>query len=300
MLEEHQIHGDHWACLTDDVPALLESWVPRIVEFGDMVDGERDTALEAGEAAGLAWPDIGLCALAIVAGTTDEDRDGSDLVSAYPYVRGGIRHPIVIDQLIPWENGYEGWITGHLPGTDGPAITFFDTRFYANRDRYEIGATVEFEFAAIAYHATVGAPPPIVVDDVERARELREAMGTEDDGSPLELSFEGAAILFPREEMGPDSYEFIGTVGRVEAVDVDELRVTEDTNATVWQLAVSVFRISPDEDEADDDDEEEDYLFEVMVFVADDRWTSEARPQEDDNVNGILWLVGRRAEDGVG
>jgi len=294
MLEEHQIHGDHWACLTDDVPALLESWIPRVVEYGDMVEGERDTYLEPGEAAGLAWPDIGLCALAIVAGTADEDREGSDLVSAYPYVRGGIRHAIVIDDIIPWENGYEGWITGHLPGTDGPSITFFDTGFYAGRDIYEVGDTVEFEFAAVAYRADVGPPPPITVDDPGRVRELRAAMGAEDDGSPLELSFDGASILYPREEMGPDSYEFIGTADAVEAVDVEELRLTETTDATVWQLAVTVLRLPLGGDEAEES--AADYLFDVLVFVADGRWAEETRPQPGDDTNGILWLIGRRAE----
>jgi hypothetical protein len=76
------------------------------------------------------------------------------LASAYPEVQDGPVWPIEITEIIPWANGLEGQIVGTCHGA---TVGFFDTRFYANQRRYEVGQTYNFHMGALGY--TVGRAP---------------------------------------------------------------------------------------------------------------------------------------------
>ncbi len=70
------------------------------------------------------------------------------LASAYPIALEGYTWPITVDEVVPWANGIEGQITGTCHGA---RISFFDTRFYANRRKYKIRETYDFQLSAFAY-----------------------------------------------------------------------------------------------------------------------------------------------------
>jgi hypothetical protein len=140
-------HGDHWGCLLQSVqekeliPFLTDITRkdnhPYTFDFGP---GSTDK--------GLAFYSNGtpLRACVLVANQM--------LASAYPEVQDGPVWPITITEIIPWSNGLEGQITGTCHGA---AVAFFDTRFYANWRRYDVGQTYDFHMGALGY--TVGRAP---------------------------------------------------------------------------------------------------------------------------------------------
>jgi hypothetical protein len=76
---------------------------------------------------------------------------GGTLESAYPEAYPGTEWPIVVREVVPWANGIEGQVAGECHGA---SVSFFDTRFYANRHKYRMGEQYNFRMSAFAY--TVG------------------------------------------------------------------------------------------------------------------------------------------------
>jgi len=76
-----------------------------------------------------------------------------------------VHHRLTIETISPWQAGFEAWIEAGW--NEGPSVTFFDTRYYANRERYRIGKTYGFVLAGLAYLVEVTRPAPILITDPE-------------------------------------------------------------------------------------------------------------------------------------
>jgi hypothetical protein len=130
-------HGDHWGC------------VLKAAEQGELLDFISGVIREANQpemfeaaGAGMAVHAPGERLSATVLVVNDK------LVSAYPEASEGPAWPVTVDEIVPWANGIEGQITGDCHGAK---ISFFDTRFYANRRKYKVGETYQFQMSAFAY-----------------------------------------------------------------------------------------------------------------------------------------------------
>jgi hypothetical protein len=145
-------HGDHWGCIlrAAEHDELLE-FIGRIV--GEAEQPEMFEAAGAGMAVHAPGDRLSACVLVV------NDR----VATAYPEALDGPAWPVEISEVVPWANGIEGQITGTCHGA---AISFFDTRFYANRRRYRVGQTYDFHVSAFAYRLGRAEDVEVDVEDV--------------------------------------------------------------------------------------------------------------------------------------
>jgi hypothetical protein len=131
-------HGDHWSCIEKDVGRLISNWLPVILANGQPADPRERSSdghvrpLAKDEAVGITFPQTDLRALALLGIGRDEGDDPHYLVlSAYPFAARGVHHRLTIENISPCQAGLEAWIEAGW--NEGPSVTFFDTRYYANR-----------------------------------------------------------------------------------------------------------------------------------------------------------------------
>ncbi|CUW37141.1 conserved protein of unknown function [Magnetospirillum sp. XM-1] len=276
---DYEGHGSHWKCLVEDLDKAEDEWLRPTLTNGRVIDKWSSGPLAMREAVGIAWPDTPLRILSIVVGETGQDgQPGNVFASAFPWAAHGTRHCLVIDNVQSWSNGLEGWITASFPEGDGPSLTFFDTRFYANKDRYAVGKEMDFILGAVAYQATVVHPEPVFIEKIETIRAMRAGSEREGDDSPIEVQMAGAAILFPRDDLSPGDHEFQGPVREVQTFDLSGRQIT--------RLSVTLSRIH--ERESED--------VNVTIYVEEGHWGSNERPLPGADVQGMLWLQGYLSE----
>ncbi len=269
----HEGHGNHWQGLVGE--RVTDRWLPIMVERGRLIDPRTDGSSPNSTTLGIAWPDTPLGGLALISRKTAETN--FVLVSGYPFAVKGVRHRLLIEQIFPWQNGIEAWIKASLPGGDGPDLTFFDTRFYANRRRLHIGSEAEFILAGLAYTAEVIHPEPVLITNPETIRVMRAKTDQPDSLDPIEVSMEGAAVLLPKDAYAPDEYQFQGPVKMVEAFDAFDMRIIK--------LRLTVARLR-DTDATDID---------IDLYVSDHVWRTGERPLSGSDVRGLFWLQGHLA-----
>lgn len=168
-------HGDHWGCVLraseeNDLLGFLGRVVSE-VERPEMFGGD---GVGVGMAACSQGDRLRACVLLA------NDR----LVSAYPQVINGPSWPITIREIIPWATGVEGQLSGECHGA---AVSFFDTRFYANHRLYKVGQTYDFQMGALAY--SLGP-----AEDVEMESDIG-----------AKVSLEGASAYMPASMGNPDA-----------------------------------------------------------------------------------------------
>lgn len=128
-------HGDHWGCILRTVDEA------KLVRY--LVDvTKHDNNPDRFGKDGLAFvsPEGPVRTRVLV-------RDNV-FVSAYPDATGDAIWPITVHDVVQWSSGVDAQILGECHGAE---IRFFDTLYYANRDRYITGETYDFHMGALAY-----------------------------------------------------------------------------------------------------------------------------------------------------
>lgn len=244
-------HGDHWGCVFRSVEqdALVEL-IREVVESD--TEREKFPAVGGGAAYRSAERPVRVCVL--VADDT--------LQSAYPDAAGGLVWPIVVREIVPWRNGFEGQITGECYGA---AVSFFDTHFYANKDRYRIDEQYNFHMSAFAY--SVNRAPD---------EEVEIAPGTR-------VSLKGARAYMP------------ANMGSNQGADIDEFWFHSPLEAApteiefagrrLWVLPVTM--ALPDR-----------FDMSVPLYTAEHALDAPAcELQPEDDLEGYLWLQGYLADE---
>lgn len=243
-------HGDHWGCVFRSVEQdILVDLIRKVVE-GDNRP-ERFRAPGGGAAYRSTETPVRICVL--VADDT--------LASAYPDAEGGPIWPVLVREIVPWSNGIEGQITGECHGA---AVSFFDTHFYANKDRYHLGEEYNFHMSAFAY----------VVN--------RAADNEVDIGDGTKVSLKGARAYMP------------ANLGSNQGADIDEFWFhsplesppTQSSFAGRRLLTLPITMALPDQ-----------FDMSVPLYMADHALDVPARDlQVEDDLEGYLWLQGYLAD----
>lgn len=244
-------HGDHWGCLYKEVDkGELIGLISKTIEE----DRTPDNSVQSVSV--YHSPGEGLRMCVLVANERVE--------SAYPQLSGGPIWPITITQVVPWANGLEGQVTGVCMGA---AVSFFDTRFYANAIRYTIGETYSFRMGALAYK--VGLAEEMEAESGEGDSVAKVSLRGASAFMPATLSNESADIddfwFYSPLEAVPGQVEFTGRILRVYPVT---LALPNDFEMRV-SLYTALHTVSPD-----------------MEGVA-----------PGDDLTGFLWLQGYLAEE---
>lgn len=275
----HEGHGNHWECVVENVEDLLENDLRVMLEHGRLIDPRPDRPLQDGDVVGLSYGDTPLRALSLIAGRRDGDQLGQVFASGYPFAVQGVRHRLVIDEIIPWQEGMEAWIKASFPDGDGPQLGFFDTRYYAHHSRLKVGMEADFVLAGLAYSAEVAHPEPVTITDPAVIQSMRQGTNDPDDTSPIKILLTGGAFLFPREDYAPDEFEFQAPVKAAQPFELRGRRLV--------RLTVTLVRLL---DRVDED-------IDIDLYVAEHVWRSNERPMPGADVQGVMWLQGYLAED---
>lgn len=275
--DNYQYHGNHWNCILDNpendiIPLLSES-----IEKGSLYGHTTcDYTLEEklhGPVAILEY-DKGDRESAIVIRNViaaDNNKKSNSLVSGFPVIKGGNRITLKISKIQEWENGLEGWITAEL--VDGRWLTFFDTGFAINKDKYEIGKNYDFIIGALAYSAHEPESKGFTFEG-QKAIDFKAKFGEEpeydENGNvkPIEFSTEQLCAFLQRGH-APDEAEFITTV--------DEVRAVKAFGKDFWKFDV-IYR------------SEEDDGIKIPTFVIQSNENQSIKKAKQ--LQGILWLTG--------
>jgi len=128
-------HGNHWQAVAGAADRR---------EFGERALAEvllgSGDPLVRGNVALYTTSPRPLAAIGLVQGGT--------LLSGYPAAVGGHSYCVNLHEVQEWRNGYEAVLIGSL---NGALVSFFDTHYAVNKDRYTVGAEYDFYLNAIAY-----------------------------------------------------------------------------------------------------------------------------------------------------
>ena len=147
-----QGHGNHWECLVtlDD---LMKTHLTNLLQNGKLEDKEEvnaiffDDGIQSTETLFSLSLDNDLSALALI--VASRDKTSKELVSVYPFVRVGETLQLKIAEIKEWDNKYEAVIVAETKGEQ--TISFFDTKYYKNKEKYKIGDYYTFIVSALGY-----------------------------------------------------------------------------------------------------------------------------------------------------
>lgn len=84
-----------------------------------------------------------------------EENETFKLLSATP-IFDSYRHCfLIIEHVYVWKSGAEATIRAHFADDEGRKITFYDTDYLENKDKYYVGCGYIFDVYGIAYHAEI-------------------------------------------------------------------------------------------------------------------------------------------------
>ncbi len=190
-------HGSHWECIVPNVEDSVARRVPELAQslpaVGEPVPWpprakpppgwSPDSVLYLSEANGALRH--------VVVIMVDQKAQRSGIAAAYPLAFSDRVHSVVIEKVVPDENGFEGCVearAAELP------ISFYDPFFARNCGRYRPGSSARIRFGALGYR-------------------LRKSPGDAGSG------------LWPVEEWGPGEFSFDGAIESMREATLGEFRV---------------------------------------------------------------------------
>jgi len=277
-------HGNHWETLYS-LDEYIEEKLRRDVTDGalvcrapcvDVADGTDRTE----QVVCFRWGTDRLANQVLVVSNTPQQNHL--FFSSYPVALDGADIDVLISRVEPWEHGIEGWIHGSVT-SEGAAIHFFDTMYFADSAALRKGDTVRYRLAGIAYWLR-----PIQIRSFEvkeggmwewmKQRRLEEGESPEEASRPVEVHLTGAAGFLPCDGDQCDEAQFQGVI--------ETLDTFEHDGQKIYRMEMVLMR--PGEEE-----------FRIPVY-ASERALEGYVPQLGEDVEGIMWVQGRRAEADAG
>ncbi len=149
-------HGNHWECLQKPVEEAIQHFIPATIDKGELGQTiqreglwfDRDQpSTETVVPIVMANKAFGTMALLV----SDSIESRSALYSAYPFAVKGGKQRLRLTEIRDWGNEIEAVMVGENEA--GIEIAFFDTKYFLNRDRYQVGETYDFRIAGVIYKA---------------------------------------------------------------------------------------------------------------------------------------------------
>ncbi len=270
-------HGGHWSCFGDNVEGIVDALVNDAAQDGEIIHQQAVTTRDSASGeereqtlVALTHPDTDLRVMALVMADTESGQNV--LVSAYPFCATAIPMPVTIQEVRVWDTQTEAQIIGHGPGD--AILTFFDSHYFKNKERYEPGKTLDFHLAALAYHAEPAKGQTIKFTDEKLLRALNSAQAERNPNQPIEIPLDGAAIIFPHSEGDVDDYNYHLPVEAVETFQLGE--------HTIYRVKTTFLRLDPP--------------IESFLYVPANVAVNGYVPTPGDDLAGAMWLQGYLAE----
>lgn len=145
------------------------------------------------------------------------------LVASYPEHKG-LNHEVEISKVYEWKSQLEAVVYGHVGELD---FAFFATDYWKNKNRYAIGAKLDIDLSAAAYHLMVGEQEIVV--DGDKANEYRKDFGDkpefDENGQPVPLTFSCEQLVgfFDNGPKYPDEADFVSPVNGSEPITLFDI-----------------------------------------------------------------------------
>jgi hypothetical protein len=231
-------HGNHWECLKKPVDEAIASFISAAVDRGRAGKAVRRKGLwfnrghpteEGVFSLLLGDHDLGVMVLVV----TDSQENVNSLYTAYPCAWKGARQHLRLKEIRDWGNEVEAVLVGE--NSDGIEIAFFDTRYFANRDRYQVGESYDFRIAGLIYSARCTNDETTEITDQERIAQFHKGMSSEPERSPdgtlapIVIEYAGCTGYAGASEAYPEDAEFYCVIGKVAEFDFEGVRVFQIT-----------------------------------------------------------------------
>ena len=272
-------HGNHWECIQKPAQDAIKHFIPAIIaggKVGKSIHREGlwfDRKLPSTETVVsmvMGNKSFGTMALSV----TDSAEKTIVLYSAYPVALKGGKQHLRLTEIRDWGNEIEAVLVGE--NEDGIEIAFFDTKYFANRDRYQIGETYDFRIAGVIYKARCTNDETIENTDQKRIAEFNEGFSDEPerlpDGTlaPIIIHYAGCTGYAGISEDYPEDAEFYCVIGKVVEFDLEGIRM---------------FQITPKSGD-------KKVPLPGMIFGAASMFKDGYIPKAGDSIGGGLWTQG--------
>lgn len=271
-----QCHGNHWDCIFKGKKKNMFKMITESVEQGHMYKNNicdynlKDEKIH-GKVAMLEYNRGDEDSPVVIRNVIAVAKDNTlSLVSGYPVVKEGRRLSLKITEIIEWENELEAWISAELP--DGKNLTFFDSDYAVNKDKYVPGNTYDFNIGALAYSVSEPETKGFTFEG-QTAIDFNAKIGQEteydEDGKvkPIHFSTESLCAFIQTDKV-PDDAEFISTVNEVKNVTA--------LGESYWFFNV-IYRTDGDD-------------LELPVYAL--KSSENENIQKANQLKGLLWITG--------
>ena len=247
-IDENECHDEQWASIMSTHRTdFIEYWIRPNFQKAKVVDFM-----------GMEWPhDTPLRILMLLSPREQEDGSaGTFLEALYPMSADGAAVRLVIEEMQPWANGFEGRLRARFADGDGRSFVFFDTRFYRNAERYTVGMEADFNLSGLAMKAWVGHEEMVHI--------------------PEETTLRGQSFLIRWDKFPEDTYVFRGPVIGVATFDMGKRKIVT--------LSIKTLRYATVDGNIAD--------VVLPVHVDSEKWGNNERPMPGADAQGFLWLHG--------
>jgi hypothetical protein len=272
-----QGHGNHWECVTN-LDDLVKKQLPNLMQKGQLEDKEEvnaiffDDGIQSIETLFSIAAEGNFSALALI--VTNRDKTSNQFVSGFPFVRDSTKLELKIVEIKEWDNKYEAVIVAET--ADEHTVSFFDTKYYKNKDKYKIGKIYTFYIAALSYNVEILKEKSFSFEGQKAVDWLAkigkqptfDAMGNVE---PVIFDLSNLVTYLPRTEY-PDDAEFQSPINGIETV-----RAFDDE---FYKLNITIFR-DPD----------------ICIDLYAKTSFFEQKPQIDEPLRGVLWMQGYLKEE---
>lgn len=264
--ELYQGHGDH-------IGAILPARIFMEEFLGPLINGSaiyKVIETPEGKATSLRFDKDTCSFLSII--KENKKENCNEFVTIYPYL-DGVRHKVVIDEVLEWENGLEATVCGHI---DEFEFAFFATDYYLNKELYKKGGELPVYLCALGIRVERGQSS--FSFEGQQAIDWLAKMGRkptyDKNGNvePVHFSLKNLVICANTDEKAPDEFEFhspiVGEIHKVGIIGIP--------------FNVIPILIKHDEDT------------EIPLYYQEEMFKD---PRQGDTAQGYLWMMGRVEND---
>lgn len=257
------------------IPATIACGKPRtsIQRTGLWFDRTRPS-LESVHSIVFSTANFGAMVLLV----SNSPQENCVLYSAYPYAPAGAKQRLRIREIRDWGNEVEAVLV--CENEKGIEIAFFDTHYFAYRDRYRVGESYDFRIAGLIYTARCTNDETIQITSQDTLAKRAAVSGEEPerlpDGTlaPLTVHYAGCTGYAGRSADYPEDAEFYCVVGKVTEFSLEGTRM-------VQIIPKSGDRSVP---------------LPGRIYAAASRFSHGYLPKPGDSIGGGLWTQGFLSE----
>jgi hypothetical protein len=254
-------HGSHWECVINDVKEFFENNLDNIIRSSIISDNYIENGYNLADENII---DNNIHILQYQENENDLIVLTSILINktfwtAYPSLNYGYKQDIIIDKIHDIGNLVEGLISCHLAQYPDFTFTFFDTQYYKNKLKYEIGDRYSFAFAGYAYGLNESTIKNEYIDIDEE-----------------KISLEGMSMFIANENGYLDDYKINSKVLKVENFTL--------LNNPMKSVVIKALNTVEE-------------TFEFPIFVANHNIKDDYNITVGNDISGGIWMTGILNED---